>query len=437
MLFEISVILLLLLANGVFALAEIAVVSSRKARLRVLADGGSAAAATALRLAQEPTRFLSTVQIGITLVGILAGAFGGATIAAKLAARFDQWPLVAPYGEVLALLLVVGAITYLSLVIGELVPKRIALANPEARAMLVARPMAQVSRLAAPAVWFLTASTDFILKLAGLGQEKEAPPSEEEISHLIEQGATAGVFHRAEPAMVEGVLGLDELPVTDIMTRRTHIVWLNIADPDEVNWRKIVASGHSKFPVYEGTRDHVIGMVSVKALWANAAMGVAGELRNHLTKPLIVPAAITALQLLENFKKSGRHLALVSDEFGSIQGIVSLIDVMEAIVGDLPERGRRAAPSATRRDDGSWLVDGAMDLAELERRVGFRAPPRDPGLDYETLGGLVVARLGHIPAAGEHLAWAGWRLEVMDMDRQRVDKVLLIPPGANPPAVTT
>jgi putative hemolysin len=422
---EILIIFVLLLANGVFAMAEIAIVSSRKARLKALAGEGSAKAQAALALALEPTRFLSTVQIGITLVGILAGAFGGATLSEKLAVWFAQFPAVEPYSTVLAIVVVVGAITYVSLIIGELAPKRIALTNPEARAMLLAKPMAFLSKLASPFVWFLTVSTNLILKVFGLGKDVETPPSEEEISHMIEQGTTAGVFHRAERAMVEGVLRLDELPVTEIMTRRTRIVWLNITDSDEVNWRKIVASGHSHFPVYEGTRDQVIGMVSVKSLWANAAIGIANELRNHLVKPLFVPSSITAVQLLETFKKSGKHIALVTDEFGSIQGLVSLIDVMEAIVGDLPQPGDRRMPDAVQREDGSWLVDGAMQTDEFKRRFATGPLPREDSETFETLGGFMVDRFGHIPATGEHLTWNGWRFEVADMDRHRVDKVLL------------
>ncbi len=434
---EILIIFVLLLANGVFAMAEIAVVSSRKARLKALAAGGSPKAQAALALAQEPTRFLSTVQIGITLVGIMAGAFGGATLSEKLAVWLTQFSAVAPYSKILAMLIVVGAITYFSLIIGELAPKRIALTNPEARAMLVAKPMTVLSKIASPLVWFLTVSTNVLLKAFGLGKEVDAPPSEEEISHLIEQGMTAGVFHKAERAMVEGVLRLDELPVTDIMTRRTKIVWLNVTDSDEVNWRKIVASGHSHFPVYEGTRDQVIGMVSVKSLWANAAIGMANEIRHHLVEPLFVPSSITAVQLLETFKKTGKHLALVTDEFGSIQGLVSLIDVMEAIVGDLPQPGDRRLPDAIQREDGSWLVDGTMELQDFKRRLAVGSLPREESESFETLGGFMVDRFGRIPAPGEYFVWNGWRFEIVDMDRHRVDKVLLSRvPGAPaaPPA---
>lgn len=435
-LWEILIIFGLLLANGVFALAEISVVSSRKARLKKLADDGSPSAGKALALALEPSRFLATVQIGITLVGILAGAFGGATISEHVAAFLAQVPGLAPYSRAMGLFLVVVAITFFSLIFGELVPKRIGLSNPERKAMIMAGPMSALSRLAAPFVWILTTSTEAVLKVLGLGKEVDAPPSEEEVSHLIEQGAAAGVFHQGERQMVEGVLRLDERPVTEIMTRRSKIVFLNVADSDEVNWRKIVASGHSHFPVFDGTRDQVIGMVSVKALWANTAIGVPSRLRDQLTKPLFVPRSVTIVQLLEAFKKTGKHLALVTDEYGSIQGIVSLIDVMEAIVGDLPEPGDRRAPDAVQREDGSWLVDGTMEIEALKARFSLGPLPGEDGDDFETLGGFVLARLAHIPAAGEHFEWGGWRFEVVDMDRHRVDKVSLsrVPAGPAGPA---
>ena len=423
---EILIIFLLLLANGVFAMTEIAVVSSRKARLKKAADEGSVRARAALELVEEPTRFLSTVQIGITLIGTLAGAVGGTRLAGKLA----DWlalnvPALTPYAEWLSILVVVGAITYVSLIIGELVPKRIGMNNPESKAIAMAAPMRALSRLALPFVWLLTVSTNGVLKLFGLGAEKDAPPSEEEVTHLIEQGTSAGVFHQAEQAMVEGVLRLDEKPVTEIMTRRTKIVWLDVDDADETNWRKIVASGHSLFPVYEGTRDHVLGMVSVKALWANNAIGLKSKLRDHITQPLYVPQTVNAVQLLETFKKSGKHVALVADEFGSIQGIVTLIDVMEAIVGDLPEPGDRKAPQAVQRDDGSWLVDGSMDIEEFKRTFALGALPGEEDEDFSTIGGFVVDRLGHIPVASQWTEWGGWRFEVADMDRHRVDKLLL------------
>lgn len=436
LLFELFIILLLLAANGVFAMAEIAVVSSRKGRLRKLASEGSKSAQAALALAESPDRFLSTVQVGITLVGVFAGAYGGATLSGELATYLAQVEPLASHARIISLVLVVGGITYLSLIIGELVPKRVALGNPEARAMLVAAPMAALSKLASPVVWFLTISTNGVLRVLGLGKQEDAPPSAEEVSHLIEQGTSAGVFHKAERAMVEGVLRLDERPVTELMTRRTRIVWLDIEEPEEVSWRKIVASGHSHFPVFEGSRDNVLGMVAVKSLWANAAFGVANNLRMHLTQPLFVPSTINAAQLLELFKKSGKHTALVTDEYGTVQGLVSLIDVMEAIVGDLPEPGDRRTQELVQREDGSWLVDGAMRIDEFRTRFNLREFPGEQDGFYETVGGFVTHRLARIPRTGELIAWEGWTFEVVDMDRNRVDKVIYrpapVPPVAGP-----
>jgi len=424
---EVFFIFLLLLANGVFAMTEIAVISSRKARIKKLAEEGSAQAQSALELVEDPARFLSTVQIGITLIGTLAGAIGGTRLADKLAVWLvGHYPAMAGYAEWISIFVVVGAITYFSLIIGELVPKRIGLNNPERKAIAMAAPMRALSRMALPFVWLLTVSTNGVLKLFGLGAEKEAPPSEEEVSHLIEQGTTAGVFHKAEQAMIEGVLRLDEKPVTELMTRRGKIVWLDVNDADDANWRKIVASGHSLFPVYEGTRDHVLGLVAVKALWANSAIGLKNNLRDHITQPLYVPHTINAVQLLETFKKSGKHLALVTDEFGSIEGIVTLIDVMEAIVGDLPEPGDRRTPGAIQRDDGSWLVDGAMDIEEFKRLFKIVSLPGEEDDDFKTVGGFLMDRLGHIPVESESVVWDGFKFEVVDMDRHRVDKVLLM-----------
>ncbi|WP_156469110.1 hemolysin family protein [Cephaloticoccus primus] len=420
-LLELLVIFLLLLANGAFAMAEIAIVSSRKARLQALADEGAPRARAALKLASEPTRFLSTVQIGITLIGILAGAFGGATLSDHLAAPIATIPLLAPYAKVLAIFIVVSAITYCSLIVGELAPKRIALGNPEARAMLVAGPMARLSQLAAPFVWLLTISTNGLLRVLGVGKETEQPPSEEEIANLIEEGMNAGVFHKAERAMVEGVLNLDEMPVTEIMTRRPQMVWLNVEDEDEINWRKIVTSGHSQFPVYENTRDQVIGVVTVKSLWANAAIGVSNKLRDHLTTPLLVPESVSAIQLLETFKKTGRHLALVTDEFGGIQGLVTLIDVMEAIVGDMPQLGDRKDPGMEQQPDGSWLVDAALSIEDLDQALALQAA--SPTASYETVGGFMIHHFGHVPTVGDAFLWQGWKLEVAELDGHRIDKV--------------
>ena len=429
---ELVILFLLLSANGVLAMAEIAVVSSRKARLRRLAAGGSEQARAALAIAEEPTRFLSTVQVGITLVGIAAGAFGGRTIAANLAAWLAGFPAVAPYAEGLALAAVVVGITLASVVFGELVPKRLGLHNPERVAMALARPIGVLARVVAPVAGVLAGVTDRLLRLVGIGQPKEAPVTEEEVGFLMEQGVDSGTFHQAEREMVAGVLALDQRPVTALMTPRPKIVFLNLDDPEETNWRKIVTSGHSHFPVYQGHRDQIVGMVAVKALWAHSAIGLPTSLKNLLTPPLTVPEAMTAIQLLEQFKKTGKHVAIISDEFGAVRGLVTMIDVLEAIVGDLPERGRSDTPEAKRREDGSWLVDATLPVGELKTLLGLAddALPHETATEFQTLGGFVVTQFGRIPAAADFFEWNGWRFEVVDMDRRRVDKVLVAPAAA-------
>ena len=416
---------LLLAANGLFAMAEIAIVSARKARLRQLADEGDAGARAALDLSSQPTRFLSTVQVGITLCGVLAGAFGASTIAGKVAAWLGQFPALAPWANSIAFGVVVGLITFFSLIVGELVPKRIALSNPERIARLVAGPLQGLSRAVSPIIDFLSAATDLLLKPFGLTRRRETPVTDEEVNILVEQGWKAGAFHKAEKEMIEGVLRLDQLHVTAIMTPRPKIVFLNIDDAEDVSWRKIVASGHSHFPVYQDNRDQVLGMVAVKALWAHSAIGIQTSLKNLLTPPLVVPETMNCVQLLESFKKSGRHTALIADEFGSIQGMVTLIDVLEAIVGDLPAQGQRDQPQAKKREDGSWLIDATLAINDLKTILQVDELPQEAEADYQTLGGLVMTRFGRIPVAGDHFEWDGWRFEVTDMDRHRVDKVVV------------
>jgi putative hemolysin len=308
------------------------------------------------------------------------------------------------------------------------------MANPERYAILLARPMATVARFASPFVWVLSICTDGMARLLGAKAGKRAPITNEEVASLIEQGLTTGAFHKGEKDMVEGVLGLDQLAVTQLMTPRPKMVWLNLDDPDEANWRKILASGHSQFPVYQKHRDNVLGMVHIKALWAHAAFNLPMSLKNLVTPLFTVPETAFATGVLEQFKKTGKHVALVVDEFGSVQGMVTLIDVLEAIVGDLPDQMRRAQPEAKRREDGSWLIDATLSAGEIKELLKLRDLPGEAEADFQTLGGFIVTQLGRIPSAGDYFDWAGWRFEVVDMDRNRVDKVLVA--RTPPPAVT-
>jgi len=423
---EISIILLLLIANGVFAMAEIAVVSSRKSRLRRFAEQGNGNARVALELAESPNRFLSTVQIGITLVGIFAGAFGGATLATELAGAIGRVSFLADYADKLAFGIVVATITYCSLVLGELVPKRFGLSNPEGIAMAVARPMNWLATFARPVVAILSVSTEGLLRLFGFKPRKEVAVSEEEVRVMMQEGVRAGAFNQVESAIVHSALELDRLPVREIMTPRPKVIWLNEDDSHDQIWHKIVVSNHSHFPVYRESRDHTVGVVSVKAIYANLAAGAGVSLKNLMLSPLIVPESQTVVQLVETFKQSGIHIALVTDEFGGIIGLVTLNDVMEAVVGEFPSQDIRAKPEAKRREDGSWLIDAMIGLESVEQALpGFKVGGAHT--EYQTLAGFVVKQLGHVPKEGETFECQGYVFEVLDMDRHRVDKVLVLP----------
>jgi putative hemolysin len=434
---ELLILASLVFANGVLAMAETAVVSARKAKLRQLAASGQQGATKALELANQPARFLELVEFWLTLSGMIAGVLAGAKLARDVATWLSQWPALAPQAGWLSLVFVTFGLTSFMLLFGELVPKRIAAAQPEKVAVLLAGTVQKLAWIMAPLLKFFELSTDGLVKLLRVRPRPAADTvGEEEVCALVEQGLNAGVFEPVEKEMVEGVLALDQRPVTAIMTPRPKIMFLNVDDPEEVNWRKIVTSGHSYFPVYQGNRDQVIGMVAVKALWAHSAIGLPTTLKNLLLPPLFVPETEKVLKLLEQFRKSGRHIAIITDEFGAVQGLVTLIDVMEAIVGEIPERGRQNNPEAKRRDDGSWLVDATLSAGELKTLLGVTQPlPHENEAGFQTLGGFVVTQFGRIPAAGDYFEWGGWRFEVVDMDRRRVDKVLVAKAAA--PAETS
>ncbi|MBD1868272.1 HlyC/CorC family transporter [Oculatella sp. FACHB-28] len=426
--FEILIILLLVIANGVFAMSEIAVVSARKARLQELAEDGDAKAQAALELANAPNRFLSTVQVGITLIGILAGAFGGATLAGRLAPYIGLVPLLKNYSQAIAFGLVVAIITYLSIIIGELVPKRLALASPEKIAASVAIPMQWLSRIAYPVVYLLTSSTDSILRLLGAGGASDEPlVTEEEIKVLIRQGAEAGTFEIAEQDMVERVFRLGDQHVASLMTPRFDITWLDINDSTEVNRQKMIESRHSRFPVCQDNPDHVLGVVNVTDLLARSLLNRPLDLIDILRQPLFVPESTRAFKVLEMFKQSGTHIALVVDEYGVTQGIVTLNDVMEVIIGDVPFADQPHESPAIQREDGSWLLDGTLPIEKFKEIFEIEEIPGEDRGNFQTLGGFVITQLGRIPTSSDHFEWNNLRLEVMDMDGNRVDKVLVMP----------
>jgi putative hemolysin len=423
------VVVLLILLNGIFAMSEIAVVSARKTRLRQWAEEGNAKARAALDLANNPNQFLATIQIGITLVGILAGAFGGATIAKELSVILNDISWLAPYSDPLSLVLVVVVIAYLSLIVGELVPKRLALNNPERLAMAIAAPMQVLSRVAYPAVHLLGLSTELLLRALGMKPSTEPLVTEEEIRALIEQGTQAGMFEEAEQEMVERVFRLGDRRVSAVMTPRTEIVWLDReASALEIR-RTITESAHSRFLVADGSLDNVLGVVHAKDLLAHILGEQVVNLEATLQQPLYVPESMRALKVLELFKQSGTHIALVIDEYGGIQGLVTPSDILEAIVGDLPEAGEQVEPLAVQREDGSWLLDGMLPVDEFKDLFDLgELPGEDQGI-YQTLAGFVVMQLGRIPAATDYFVWEGLKIEVVDMDGNRVDKVLVTPTG--------
>ncbi len=421
---EWAIILLLILANGLFAMSEIAVVSSRKARLKERADRGDRKAAAALDLARSPDAFLSTVQIGITLVGVLAGAFGGATVAEKIGERLEPYPRLAPYGEALGVGAVVLAITYLSLILGELVPKRIALNNPERIASLVASPMKALARLASPVVRLLTLSTSFVLRLLRVRPTAEAPVTEEEIKVLIEQGAEAGTFERAELDIVGRVFRLADRHVASVMTPRNEVIWIDLEQPGEERRRVLRECGRSQFPVARGTLDSVQGILRVKD-WLRVEDRPPGDDLSLLQPALFVPETADALDLLKLFQKSRQHIAVVLDEHGGTAGIVTLHDILEAIVGDLPPVDEESEPLLVMRGDGSWLVDGSLPVPDFKDALRLQDLPEEAEGHFHTVGGLVMSALRRIPRAGDAFETSGLRLEVVDMDGRRVDKVLV------------
>ena len=421
---EILVIFFLILANAVFAMSEMAVVTARKSRLLEWANNGNSKARIALELAHMPSRFLSAVQSGITTVSILAGVFAGRTIADRLATYLSTIHAIGPDSEAVALGTVVIAITYFSLVIGELVPKRLALRHPEAIATFVAIPLRGLSKIASPLVRLLSMSTDVLFHLLGKPQAQEPPVTEEEIKTLVQQGTQAGVFEESEQDMVEAVFRLGDKTARALMTPRTQVVWLNIKEPPEQTSRKLIGSGYSRFPVSDGDLDKVVGVAQAKDLLANALTGKPINLNEVLKQPTFVPRSTPALQVLEIFKRSRTHIALVVDEYGGIEGLLTHHDILEAIAGDMPD-DNSAQPKAVQRQDGSWLLDGMLSVEEFKEIFHLETLPGEKRDAYQTLGGFIFTQTGRVPAAAEQFEWNGLRFEVVDMDGKRIDKVLV------------
>ncbi len=436
---EIALILVLIVANGIFSGSEIAVVSARKVRLEQLADQGNRKARVALKLAMSPNDFLSTVQIGITLIGTLSGAVGGATLAQRLKPVIDGIPVLQPYSEGVSLAIVVTIITYLSLVIGELLPKRIALNEPEQIACAVAKPMRFLSRLTAPLVHLLSLSTEALLRLLNIRASEEPDVTEEEIKVLIRQGAESGMFEEAEHEMVERVFRLGDRPIKALMTPRIDVVWLDVSALPEESVQKVIESTHSRFPVGRDSLDNCIGVLRGTSLLTARLLNQEIDVESMVQPPLYVAETTRVLNVFEQFKEAGSHMALVIDEYGGIEGVVTLNDLMEAIVGDLPSLEDRDEPLMIQREDGSWLLDGSLGIDVVKDLFDQDFLPGEDTGNFHTLGGFVMHSLGHIPESGQHFEYGHLRFEVMDMDGTRVDKVLAfarsLPEGApNPDA---
>lgn len=420
--FEFGVILMLIAANGAFAMSELAIVSARKSRLRQAAEAGDAGSRAALELAENPNRFLSTVQVGITVVGTLAGVYGGATIAKHLAEYLALVPALAPHAEGIGLAVMVVSISYLSLILGELAPKRLALSNPERIAAAVARPLRLLSALVVPLARFLGWSTERVLRAFGVREPGTTAATEEEIQLLVRESAEAGAIETAERDMVRRVFRLNDYPARVLMTPRRDMVWVDINEPIESLRRKVLESPHSRFPVCNGSPDDVLGVVQAKDLLGHDLVGRPLDIRGLVRVPLFVFEGITGSRVLEQFRASRMPMAIVLDEYGSVEGLLTLNDILEALVGDIPEPGDSPDSRATQRADGSWLVDGALPIAELRDRVAL--PPLPAG-DYGTLAGFVLMKLGRIPNIADRFDWAGHAFEVVDMDGNRIDQVLI------------
>lgn len=431
-LFEIGIVVFLLILNGWFAMSEMAIVSSRRARLEAMAEQGSRGAQTALRLAENPGRFLSSVQIGITLVGILAGAYSGATLAEPLGIWLGAQGFSESAASILSIAIVVGSITYLSLIVGELVPKQIALGNPEAVAALVAPAMTLVAKVAAPVVFVLDLSSRLLLTVLRLKNDRDQSVTEEEIRAIIAEGTKTGILEPEEKELMAGVMRFGDRSIRAIMTPRRDIVAIDLDwDPERIV-EVITGSNHSRFPVYRGEIDQVQGIVHAKDLLDGTMANRAIDIEQALKPVEVVPDTAPALNVLELLRRSPVHMVLVVDEYGSVEGIVTAADILSGIVGSLASEEDEDTSAIVRRADGSWLVDADLPVDLVADKIGCRALD-DPDRDYETLAGFILSVSKAIPTTGDVLSWQGWRFEIVDMDGRRIDKVLMnAPPDGSP-----
>ncbi len=425
---------------GLFELSEMALVSSNRRKLARMAEAGDRGAKKALELLANPTKFLSTVQVGLTFGSIIAATYGGQPLAMSFAPFLKScaslaW--VSTHAEEISRGLVSFLIGSLTIIVAEIVPKRIGLSNPESFAVLLSRPMAAVSWLASPFVSALSGSANVILKVFGRRRIAEETISEDELRMMVDQGMASGVLHATEHRMVHGALSMDGVTASQLMTPSNRVVWLNLDEPEEINWRKIVASGHTWFPVFRGSPDRPLGVVSVKRLWANLSLAGTAVIKDLLTEATTVSPSTSGTQLLERFRKDKIHLALVVDEFGQVKGVVTLNDVLESVVGELPSEGSPGIQNkpVRRREDGSWIVDAIISLDDFRESTGLigRFPGEGTGR-FSTVSGFMMRALGRIPIEGDRVEALSHVFEVMDMDGHRMDKVLVMPKAPAPRA---
>lgn len=420
---EILIILLLAILNGVFSMSEIALVSSRKARLETEAQQGNARAQAALNLANEPNRFLSTVQIGISLIGILMGVFSGAGVTANLQRLIARLDLLRPYSHGIAVTLTVALITYLSVVVGELLPKRIGLTNPEGIAKIVVGPMSMLSRIAAPFIWLLETSSNLLMRLLNINPKEGNGVTEDEIRSVVREGASEGAIQEVEQNIVNNVFNLGDRPVGSLMTARQDIVWLNVDDDVATNKHRVLSRISSMYPLCQGTLDEVQGIVYLKDLLNPNLEEQLAQLPKLKKRPLYLPTNTKAYQALEQLKEARTHQGLVVNEFGNVMGIVTINDLFDALVGDVPLPDE-PEPDVVQREDGSYLIDAQLPFAEFVERFAISAAERQGLTGFHTLAGFVLHFLSAVPKAGEQFTWNGRQFEIMDMDKGRIDKIL-------------
>ncbi len=421
---EIIVVILLVLLNGFFVMSELAIVSSRRGRLERLAADGSAGAHAALALAEDPSRFLAAVQMGITLVAILAGAFSGATVADRIEGWIGFHSAIAPYAKPISIAVVVVAVTYLSLIIGELVPKQIALKNPEPIAVRVAPAVTLLARAITPVLWLLNLSSNCLLRLMGLNPGFERRVTDEDILSLIKEGERSGLLHPDEREMVEGVLDLADRAVRTIMTPRPGVAWVNVDEPQDMVLKKIRACPYAQVLVCRGSLDATLGVVRKQDLLDQSLDGAPLDVESALHKPLSIPEGVSILRTLDLFRKTPVNTAVIVDEYGTIQGIVTRTNLLEAVAGDLPDVDADPDPKVTRREDGALIIEGSMPISDVVGLLGLRDRPQG---DFVTLAGFALHQFHHVPQPAEQFTWHGWRFRVVEMDGSRIDKMLVEP----------